>query len=213
MLGYYPSRMEQLGLFPLGVVLLPTEQIPLHIFEPRYRELIGECLEREAQFGLLYADDDGIREVGTRASVVEVTERFDDGRLNVVVEGGERFRLVELTGGRSFQTGGVARFEDEDDPADAADATRALRLFRRLVELTGAEVEAPAADEPELSFSLAGRFDFSPDLKQELLEATSERVRLRRLCDLLAAAAETVARQREIAARAQGNGHVRPPGT
>src|ERR687897_3616330 len=108
--------MDEIGLFPLGLVLLPTEQVPLHIFEPRYRELIGECLEAEEPFGLVYADDDGIREVGTLARVLEVTDRFEDGRLNIVVEGGERFRLVELTGGRSFQTGTVEPVVDRHDP-------------------------------------------------------------------------------------------------
>src|SRR6187551_2014182 len=97
----------EIGLFPLGIVLLPTELVPLHIFEPRYRELISECLEEEREFGLVLADDDGIRDVGTRAAVTEVLERFDDGRLNVVVEGRERFWISELTGGRSFQTAEV----------------------------------------------------------------------------------------------------------
>jgi Lon protease-like protein len=205
--------MDVLGLFPLGMVLLPTEQVPLHIFEPRYRELIGECLEQEAPFGLVYADDDGMREIGTLATVSEVTERFPDGRLTIVVEGGERFRVLELTEGRSFHTGEVELLEDQHDPPDDADAERALELFGRLLELTGADVDAPLADAPQLSFAVAGRFDFSPDLKQELLEATSERVRLRRLCELLAAAAETVERQKEIAARAQTNGKVHPPDT
>ena len=91
--------MEEIGLFPLGLVLLPTEQVPLHIFEPRYRELIAECLENEQPFGLVYADDDGLRRTGTFASVVEVVDQFEDGRLNIVVEGGDRFRLVELTDG------------------------------------------------------------------------------------------------------------------
>ena len=89
--------MAELGLFPLGIVLLPTEQIPLHIFEDRYQELIGECLDEEREFGLIFADEDGLRELGTRAAVTEVLERFDDGRLNIVVEGRERFRLLELT--------------------------------------------------------------------------------------------------------------------
>lgn len=205
--------MDELGLFPLGLVLLPTEQVPLHIFEPRYRELIGECLEREVPFGLVFADEDGMREIGTLATVTEVTERFPDGRLTIVVEGSDRFRVTRLTEGRSFHTGEVELLEDQDDPPDEDDADRALELFGRLVELTGAEVDSPAADVPQLSFAVAGRFDFSPDLKQELLEATSERVRLRRLCELLAAAADTVERQREIAARAQTNGKVHPPGT
>ena len=99
--------MIEIGLFPLGLVLLPTEQVPLHIFEPRYQELIGESLESGIPFGIVYADDDGLRQVGTLANVSEVTERFDDGRLNIVVDGGERFRLLELTSGRSFVTGRV----------------------------------------------------------------------------------------------------------
>ena len=98
--------MPELGLFPLGVVLLPSEQLPLHIFEPRYRELIDECIEREREFGLVHADDDGTREIGTTAAVVEIVRRFPDGRLNVVVEGRERFRVVRLHRGPLVRDGG-----------------------------------------------------------------------------------------------------------
>ncbi len=97
--------MSEIGLFPLGLVLLPTEQVPLHIFEPRYRELIEESLEEDVPFGVVYADEDGLRQIGTLATVTEVTERFEDGRLNILVEGGDRFRLLELTEGRTFVTG------------------------------------------------------------------------------------------------------------
>ena len=200
----------EIGLFPLGIVLLPTEQIPLHIFEPRYRELIAECLEEEREFGLILADDDGLREVGTRALVTEVLERFDDGRLNVVVEGMDRFRVVELTGGRSFQTGEVEQVEDVDEAADPEHVERALALFARLVELTGTEIDPPEPSTPQLSFAIAARFEFAPDVKQELLQERSEAVRMRRLCELLEKAAETIAREREIAERAAGNGKVQP---
>src|SRR5947207_13384204 len=98
--------MPELGLFPLDVVLLPTERAPLHIFEPRYRELIGECLAQEREFGLVLGDRDGLREIGTRAAIVEVLDEFPDGRLNSVIEGRERFRLVGLTEGRAFTPGG-----------------------------------------------------------------------------------------------------------
>lgn len=202
--------MSEIGLFPLGIVLLPSEQIPLHIFEERYQELIGECLAEDSEFGLILADDDGLREIGTRASVTEVLERFDDGRLNIVVEGGERFRLLELTEGRSFQTGLVEPVEDEADAADAEDTERALELFHRLVELTGAEVEEPSLDAELLSFELAGRFEFAPELKQKLLQLTSERERMHVLAELLAGAATAVEREREIAERAHGNGKVDP---
>ena len=202
--------MSELGLFPLGIVLLPTEQIPLHIFEERYQELIGECLDLEQEFGLLFADDEGLREVGTRALVTEVLDRFDDGRLNVVVEGRERFRLLELTDGRSFQTGLVEPIEDENDVADPEDSEHALELFHRLVELTGAEVEEPRLSAEQLSFELAGRFEFAPELKQKLLQLTSERKRMHLLAELLAGAATAVEREREIAERAHGNGKVDP---
>jgi Lon protease-like protein len=204
--------MEEIGLFPLGMVLLPTEQVPLHIFEERYQELIRECLDEEREFGLVYADDDGLREIGTRAVVTEVMERFEDGRMNVVVEGRERFRLVELTSGRSFHTGEIEAVADDRDPAALEDVERALELFRKLVDLTGAEVEAPDSDEPQLSFAIAARFDFAAELKQELLQETSERARIASLCRLLEAAAAAVERQQEIAARAQTNGRVHPRG-
>ncbi|MDX6471940.1 MAG: ATP-dependent Lon protease, partial [Gaiellaceae bacterium] len=91
--------MDEIGLFPLEIVLLPSERVPLHIFEPRYQELIGECIEEGREFGLIFADGDGVREVGTRARVVDVLEEFSDGRLNIVVEGGARFRVQRLTRG------------------------------------------------------------------------------------------------------------------
>ena len=212
--AYACAVVDEIGLFPLGMVLLPTEQVPLHIFEPRYRALIGECLEQDSEFGLVFADEDGLRAIGTRAAVTEVLERFDDGRLNIVVQGRDRFRLVEVNDvgeDESYHTGEVEPVIDQADPADAASRERAVELFRRLVDLTGAEVDEPEEGEQQLSFALAARFEFAPTVKQELLQSTSERLRLERLCDLLESAVEVVARQQEIAARAQTNGKVDPP--
>jgi Lon protease-like protein len=203
--------VDEIGLFPLGIVLLPTEQVPLHIFEPRYRELIELCLEVGREFGLVFADEDGVGAVGTRAAVTEVLERFDDGRLNIVVEGRGRFRLIDVTEGEeSFSTGAIEPLDDVADAAGEDTKDRALTLFRRLVELTGSDVEEPGTEGPELSFELAARFEFAPPVKQELLQSTSERLRLERLCELLEGAVELVARQEEIAARARTNGKVDP---
>ena len=209
----YASLMEEIGLFPLGLVLLPTEQVPLHIFEPRYRELVEECLDEGKPFGLIFADDDGLREIGTLATVVEVTDRFDDGRLNIVVEGGGRFHLAELTEGRSFHTGTIAPIDDRDDPPSPKDVRRGLELLAKLVDLTGADVEVPDETVEQPSFALASRFELAPDLKLELLEETSERVRLVRLCEILETVAAAVERQREIAERAATNGRAHPPGS
>src|SRR5436190_9512710 len=124
--------MPELGLFPLGIVLLPTERVPLHVFEERYRELIDECIALDREFGLLYADDSGLREIGCRAAVVEVLERFDDGRLNILVEGGERFRILRHTGGRSFSTAEVEEVADGARATAPESAARALNAFQRL---------------------------------------------------------------------------------
>jgi Lon protease-like protein len=202
--------MTELGLFPLGLVLLPGERMPLHIFEPRYKELIGECLAEERSFGIVLADDSGLREVGTEASVIEVLERFEDGRLNVVIEGRERFRVVEMTSGRSFQTGEVEGVADEHVDVDEQDAERAMELFRELRELVGSDVEEPELGDPALSFALASRVDFGLDPKQRLLELTSETERLMIVIELLEGALTAVREEqarRELASR---NGKLRP---
>jgi len=203
--------VPELGLFPLGLVLLPTERVPLHIFEDRYRELIGECIDLEREFGLLYADDGGLREVGCRAAVLEVLERFDDGRMNIVVEGRERFRVVRHTSGRSFSTAEVEPLGDEERGIAPEAAARALSAFQKLVEIVEAEVELPDPLSPQLSFELAGRVEFEAEAKQELLESRSESKRLERVAELLESAAATVALTEEARKRASSNGKVSPP--
>jgi len=200
--------MDELGLFPLGIVLLPTEQLPLHIFEERYKELIAECIEREEEFGLVYADDDGLRDLGTRARIVEVLTRFEDGRLNILVEGGDRFRLTELTDGRSYSTGLIRPVEDVDDPAEAPAVDEALRLFDLLREVTESEVDPPDRGLLQLSFALAGKVELPTDDKLGLLGETSERLRMDLVQELLANAVLTAQRVRRAAERASTNGRV-----
>jgi Lon protease-like protein len=200
------TLMAELGLFPLGIVLVPTERIPLHIFEHRYQELIGECLDQDTDFGLVLADDDGMREIGTRATVVDVLDRFDDGRLNIAIEGGERFRIVAETSGRSFLTAEVEPVGDEEAVSERAARDRALERFRKLGQIVETDVEEPDADSGVLSFELAARVDFGPARKQELLELRSEPERLRIVSDLLDRAAEAITLERALAEAASQNG-------
>jgi Lon protease-like protein len=203
--------MAELGLFPLPIVLVPTERIPLHIFEPRYRELIEECVATDSDFGLVLATADGaVHEVGTRASVRQVLEVLDDGSMNVVVEGGDRFRLLELTKGRSFTTGIVEPVVDLDEPADAVDLVRAAELFSQLAEVAESDVELPDVDSPRFEFELAARVDFGVDPKQELLASTSQRARVKRLNELLEIAIEAVQIEHTLRERAGLNGKVSP---
>ena len=203
--------MPELGLFPLPIVLVPTERIPLHIFEPRYRELIEECVENETDFGFVLATGDGaVHEIGTRASVLEVLEVLDDGRMNVVVEGVERFRLLELTSGRTFTTGLVEPVLDDDDPPADADVERALEIFRDLAETSESNVDIPEPDVVQLDFELAGRVDFEVDAKQELLAMTSPKLRMQRLAVLLESALDAVRHEQKMRERASRNGKVVP---
>jgi ATP-dependent Lon protease len=208
----YPSRVTEIGLFPLAIVLVPDEQIPLHIFEPRYKELIGECLEREVTFGLVLADDDGMREVGTHAAVIEVLERFADGRLNIVAEGRARFRILRETSGRSFATAEVAAVVDaeEERPSDD-DVRRCHDAYLRVVEAADAEPDELDLQSGNIAFQIAARLDLGAPSKQRLLELDSERDRLALLEPLLAEAAEALERGRAISQRAMTNGHVERP--
>ena len=123
----------RLAIFPLaGAILFPGLQLPLHIFEPRYRELISECLARGEDFGLVFSDDEGMRDIGTRATVVEVLEQFEDGRMNIVVEGGERFRIGNVAEERPFVTAEIAELEDEGDEPTEEERVADHRAIARL---------------------------------------------------------------------------------
>ena len=198
--------MAEIGLFPLGIVLLPSERVPLHIFEPRYRELIGECIEEDGEFGLLYADEVGIRDVGTRARVAAILERFDDGRLNILVEGLQRFTVVRMTQGRSFLTAEIGDVDDEDGVV-VEEETRvaAAGAFRALAALAGAETEFDEAS-PQLSFELAAQVELAAEEKQLLLESRSEQERLERVAELLDEARKTLIATRELGEVAKRNG-------
>ncbi len=203
--------MNEIGLFPLNLVLVPGEQAPLHIFEPRYRELIGECLDSGDEFGLVLEDDEGMRDVGVSCAVVEVIDRFPDGRLNVVVEAHDRFQLVGLTEGRSFHTGEVEVVPDETDEAPSEEEVEeCLAAYARVVAAAEAELDDLDLDADSIAYQIASRVDFGPVIKQGLLELRSERERVLRLAPMLSQAAEAVERETEIRHRAGGNGRVEP---
>lgn len=204
--------MARIGLFPLELVLVPTERVPLHVFEPRYKELIGECIERDEEFGIVLAKESGdVHHVGTRAAVSEVLQVLPDGRMHVVVEGGDRFRLLEVDHERSFDTATVEEVTDTADPPDFDDLERVVSTFKRLQETVGAPGEAPDPSSPLFDFEIIGRVEFSTKTKQELLELTSPRTRIARLGVLLERALAALEIEQEVRQRAHGNGKVIPP--
>ncbi len=172
-------ELDDLGLFPLGLVLLPGERAPLHLFEPRYRQLLADCVLDDRPFVILQDHGDGASPIGCRARFIALGRRFADGRMNVTVVGEEIVRVLEETSGRTYLTAWVEQVPD--DAADAPEAARAevLDLFARLVaEVAGSAAPPPVPDDIPLSYAIAGMIEMPAEPKQELLECRDEPTRL-----------------------------------
>jgi Lon protease-like protein len=200
-------------LFPLGIVLLPGEVMPLHIFEPRYRELVARCIAGPEPFCVVHADDDGMRDVGCLAIGLEVVERFDDGRLSVVATGGEPIRIERIDDEtHSYLAADGVTVDDDAEPASAEAVEQALDAYRELVQVAeGGEGPPEPEAGPRLSYEIAGRIDFGPEVKQRLLESRSEPGRLHDVVELVERATRAVRTASAVTARAHTNGRVSPP--
>jgi Lon protease-like protein len=204
------DAQAEIPIFELPVVLLPGELLPLHIFEERYKRMVDHCLDAEEPFGIVFRDDEGsARRIGCEARVTEVLERFDDGRLNIVVAGERPFRVLDRFEAPDYPAGEVEPIEPPllaEDDLDAAE--RARTAFAELVERVSGE--PPEAEElaAEDAYGLAARVELPAETKQRLLELRSESERMRVLGNALRALADVVSRSREIAERARMNGKL-----
>ena len=201
--------MALLPLFPLEVVLLPGVPLPLHIFEPRYKEMIGECLANHAPFGVVRALEEGIAEVGCTAEIVTVTKEYPDGRLDLVAEGRQRFEVLELNRERSFLQAEVLLVPDEPGAPSEEDRARAIQLHLEILSLAGAVQDIAAADQSTLSFYLAGSLPLDLDFKQKLLAMRSERQRIQAVATYLEGIVPNLRRAARAREKAGGNGHAR----
>ncbi len=204
-----PSK--ELPLFELPVVLLPGELMPLHIFEERYKRMIGHCLEMEEPFGIVLRDDDGsARRIGCTAEVTEVLERFEDGRMDIVVTGVEPFKVLERFDGTDYPAGEVEAVplssgEESGDPEAADDARETFSdLVRRV---SGTEPELEGLEDSD-AYAIAARVELPVLTKQRLLELRSEAERMKLLGEALHDLVGMLKRSREIAERAKMNGKV-----
>lgn len=196
-------------LFPLGLVALPKEAVPLHIFEERYKSMIAFCLEHESEFGIVWTDDEGLREIGCAVVVEEVLERTPDGRMDILCRGTRPFELISRTEALDYPSGEVEFLADvdADDPADLGDETRSL--YSRLYEdATDTELEADDLAAMD-SWAMAATVEFGRDAKQTLLELRSESARLELLAKLFRAALKRVEDLGSSEALARSNGKVR----
>jgi len=201
----------ELPIFELPVVILPGELLPLHIFEERYKRMIGHCLDNAEPFGIVFRDEGGnAHRIGCMARVTEVVERFDDGRMNVVVAGEQPFKVLERFEAGDFPAGEVEPIDASDDPGeeDPEAASMAREAFAELVKRVSGEPPDAGELEAENSYGIAARVELPADTKQALLELRSEPDRMRMLGNALRALVTALARSREIAERAKMNGKV-----
>jgi len=201
-----------LPLFPLEVVLLPGTALPLHIFEERYKEMIGEVLAQSSEFGVVLAQRNGILRVGCTATIEEVVRRYDDGRMDILTVGRRRFQILGVDSEKSYLRGEVDFFEDEDTRRAPIELRRqAIVDHQRLVRLKQEEPDGndePSVEDPDLSFQLA---QVSPDLnfRQMMLTLRSEVERLEHVARHLRELLERYSLQTEMRKVAQTNGHGR----
>ncbi|HTS57320.1 MAG TPA: LON peptidase substrate-binding domain-containing protein [Terriglobales bacterium] len=198
-----------LPIFPLDLVLLPGTPLPLHIFEPRYKEMIAECLERNQVFGVVRAKEGGIADVGCTAEIVTVTKKYDDGRMDIVTQGRDRFEVVQVSQERSFLQAEVLYLRDESGAPAPERIQQALSLHREIMTLVGAVPEDASGIEPlQLSFRLAGALPLDLDFKQALLAMKSEAERLEAVISLFETILPQMRRTMNARRKAGGNGHA-----
>jgi Lon protease-like protein len=201
--------LQDFPLFPLGLVAVPHEVVPLHIFEDRYKAMIDECLDDGGEFGIVWAGEDGLHSNGCAMEVVEVLERHEDGRLDILTRGTRPFRIVEEHFDHPYPAGQIEFLDDKVELRDVPTADAAHEAYGSLVTEATDKVLEPEVLEPLTAYEMAATVDFGPDAKQGLLDLRSENARLRLLTRLFRAAVRRLDFIERAQARARSNGKVR----
>jgi len=205
-------QQELLPLFPLHLVLFPRTPVALHIFEERYKEMIGEAIEQNTEFGIVLANDQGIVNTGCTAVVDKVVEKYEDGRMDIIAVGRRRFEILELDNEREYLRGAVQFFDDEDDAAVPSEfRDQMLAKYGEIQKLDpNSSLLDPEFSDAHLSFQIA-HVVTDLNMRQMLLTSRSEIERLRRL----GAHFPALLRQRQEVAKvrhsASTNGHGKHP--
>ena len=200
---------DRLPLFPLGIVLLPGEPVPLHIFEPRYKEMVQVCIDGDRPFGIVYASEKKLAEVGCTARIERVAARYDDGRLDIVAVGEDRFRVEAIHRDLSFLSADVDPVTDPAPDDDEAARQAAIARHLRLLEMAGEDPRPYRYDQSvPVSFVIGRNAGLDLSDKQELLEMESERERIRYVSAHLGALLERLEKARTLRDRARGDGHA-----
>ncbi len=200
---------QQLPIFELPLVLLPGEKLPLHIFEERYKRMVGHSIEQGEPFGVVLRDDDGARSIGCTARIDEVLERFEDGRVNIVVSGVEPFRVLDRFESGDYPAGEVELISDQEVPAADQESGEAARdAFAELAEIATGERPDDAELEGDSAYAIAARIELPDETKQTLLEMRDEDERMELLANALRAVGKALERAEQAAEHARSNGKV-----
>jgi Lon protease-like protein len=199
-----------LPIFPLDLVLFPGQPLPLHIFEPRYKEMIGHCLAEKTPFGIVRAKENTISEIGCTAEIIALTKRYDDGRMDIQTAGRRRFEVMQINEDQDFLRAEVVYQEDEPGLGSSEQVQRVLGLHTEVVHMLGPNdsYEPPDSADPQLSYELAASIPIDLDFKQTLLATRSESERLTMLIDFYEQVIPKLKRAAKIREKAGGNGHV-----
>jgi Lon protease-like protein len=201
--------LRDFPLFPLGIVALPGEVVPLHIFEERYKTMMEHCLEAPSEFGIVWLADDGLREVGCACEITEVVDRREDGQLDILTRGTRPFQILEREERLPYPAGTVSFLADREEPVDPALATLARETYAKLVEHATDQRPDPVELAQMSAYDMAATVDFGLDAKQGLLDLRSENARLRLVTRLFRAAMKRMEFVSRAQARARSNGKVR----
>ncbi len=203
------GSVRDFPLFPLELVALPSEIVPLHIFEERYRTMIGECLESEREFGIVCATADRVRPVGCAMEITQVIERLENGSLNILSRGTRPFRVIEEVHHLPYPAGVVEFLQDKPEEPHEPTRSAAHQVYARLVQEATDKVLEDDELDPLTAYELAATVDFGLEAKQGLLDMRSENARLRLVTRLLRAALKRLDFVERAQVRAQSNGRVR----
>jgi ATP-dependent Lon protease len=202
-------RPDRISLFPLNVVLFPDELLPLHIFEPRYRKMVRECLDAKTIFGMLLALPNGVANVGCSAEILEVTKRYDDGRMDILTVGRQPYRVVSLFTDDPLLEGSVDYLEDRESESDQANRDKLVELYEVCYTLlfSGMPASVKQSQGGSLSFAVAAALPLDLLWKQQILELRSEAERQDRLLRYLRDWVPHLQKIETRRHRTAGNGH------
>jgi Lon protease-like protein len=200
--------VKDFPLFPLGLVALPNELVPLHIFEERFKTMMARCLEEESEFGIVWLADDGLRPIGCACEVAEVLERLPDGRLNLVARGTRVFRIEARQEELAYPAGTVEFLSDRAEEVDGEASDAAHSAYADLVEQATDRVPDPDEIAGMTAYEMAATVEFGLDAKQGLLDLRSESARLKLVTRLFRAAMRRLDFIDRAQARARSNGKV-----